>query len=297
MNGYRRGRSELKVGAYAVLALVVFGLLFGGLTSRGLIRSTTDLFIRLPAADGLLKGDAVLFRGVPVGEVRGIDFGPRGGVLVRAKMRRSVPLTRAASATLAPVDMFGRQAIVLRAGDDPAADLVDGDTLAGDRPASLTGRVERLGSQAERFLGDSTLTLLHDALANVGGAGAGLSVAGQQAAELMAARSRDVEQVIAATDTLLRNLSTATDPAQVERLRGDLQYAASNLGRATARLDSASVMAIRVLGRLERGEGSLGRALNDPALYDRAIVAVAELERLLSDVRSNPGRYVTVRLF
>jgi phospholipid/cholesterol/gamma-HCH transport system substrate-binding protein len=62
-------------------------------------------------------------------------------------------------------------------------------------------------------------------------------------------------------------------------------------------MDSASVVAVRVLAKLDRGEGALGRALNDPELYDRAIVAVAQLERLITDVKDNPGRYVTVKLF
>jgi phospholipid/cholesterol/gamma-HCH transport system substrate-binding protein len=288
MSAYRRGRNELTVGVWAIIAVAVFVIMFGALTSRGLIRSTTDLFVRLPAADGLLKGDAVLFRGVPVGEVRAIAFGSRGDVVVRAKMHRSVPLTRSATATLAPVDMFGRQAIVLRAGAEPTVALEDGDTLAGVRPAPLAGRVATLGRQAERFLGDSTLTLLHDALVGIGGAGTGVSAVSDRAGEFLATQARDIEVVIAATDTLLRNLSAATAPEDVEAL---------NLNRAAARMDSASVVAVRVLAKLDRGEGALGRALNDPELYDRAIVAVAQLERLITDVKDNPGRYVTVKLF
>ncbi|NIP77749.1 MAG: MCE family protein [Gemmatimonadetes bacterium] len=297
MSSYRRGRSELVVGGYAVVAVAVFALLFGALTSRGLIRSTTDLYIRLPAADGLLKGDAVLFRGVPVGEVRAIEFADDGDVVVRAKLRRAVPLSRAATAALEPVDMFGRQSIVLRPATVPARELAEGDTLAGTGPRPLAGRVATLGRQVERFLGDSTLTLLHGALAGIDGAGAEVTAVSARAAEFMATQAGQVEGVIAATDTLVRNLSRATDPGEVVALRAELRTAAANLSDATARLDSASIVALRVLAKLDRGEGALGRAMNDPELYDRAIGAVAQLEWLISDIRERPGRYVTVSLF
>lgn len=297
MSAFRRARNEMAVGTWAIIAVVLFAAMFGGLTSRGLIRSTTDLFIRLPAANGLLKGDAVLFRGVPVGEVRAIEFGAGGDVIVRAKLHRTVPVSRAATAALSPVDMFGRQAIVIRAATHPGPPLADGDTLPGVRPAPLAGRMENLGRQVEQFLGDSTLTLLHDALAGIGGAGEGVSATSHLAREFLAGQARDIGRVLAATDTLLGNLGTVTDPAELEALSTDLRLAVSNLGRATARMDSASIMATRVLAKLDRGEGALGRALNDPELYDRAIVAVAQLERLLTDVKDNPGRYVTVRLF
>lgn len=297
MSTYRRGRSEVTVGLYALGSVMVFVLMFGTLTSRGLIRSTRDLYVRLPAANGLLKGDAVLLRGVPVGEVRGIEFGAGGDVVVRAKLHRPVPLTRSATAALDPVDMFGRQAIELRAGPGDSTPLADGDTLFGEPPVGMVDRVDALGRQLERVIGDSTLALVHGALAGVDVAGRGLSAASEDVAVFLAEQSRRMGDVTVATNAVLRNLAAATDPAEVDALRGDLRTAATDLGRAAARMDSASAAAVRMLTGIERGEGSLGRALRDPALYERAVATLDQLERLIADVRTNPGRYVTVKVF
>ena len=52
---------------------------------------------------------------------------------------------------------------------------------------------------------------------------------------------------------------------------------------AGEKLDTLSTRADRLLARLEAGEGSVGAALKDPAVYD-------ELKTLLTDVRKNPWK-------
>lgn len=298
MGAYRRGRDEVKVGLFALAAVVVFVLMFGALTSRGMIRHTADLYVLLPSAEGLLKGDAVLYRGVPVGEVRAIDFLDDRGVLIRALLRRAVPLSVDAGAALEPVDMFGRQAIVLReARHDGGLQLASGDTLVGERSSRLSDRVEAMGARVERLISDTTLLLLQDALAGVGRAGRGIEGIGAEARGFLDSQERALEEVTTATARVARNLGAATDSAELMALRAELRAAVVSLARASARMDSASVSAASVFAKLDRGEGSLGLLLNDAGLYTRASEAVVGVEELVADVRRNPGRYITLKVF
>jgi phospholipid/cholesterol/gamma-HCH transport system substrate-binding protein len=295
---YRRGRDELTVGLFVLAAVVVFVILFGSLTSRGLIRNASDLYVVMTSAEGLLKGDAVLYRGVPVGEVRSIDFSEEHGVLVRARLRRPVPLSNSASAALTPVDMFGRQAIVLREGRFPGSTpLASGDTLTGQQPRPLTERVSDVGDQVERFLGDPTLTRLHSALDGVGEAAGGLAGLGDEATSLLAAQRRSLDDIGSATAAVARNLAAATDSVELVLLRAELFLAVRNLAQATARMDSASASAASVFAKLDRGEGSLGRLVNDAQLYEQAAGAVGALEQLAVDIRRDPRRYISLRVF
>ena len=296
MTAYRRGRNELVVGALALASIAVFLVMFGALTSRGVIRWSSDLYVLLPSAEGLLRGDAVLFRGVPVGEVREIGFAD-GQVLVRARMHREVPITDAAEAALTPVDMFGRQSIVLQEAGATGAPIADGDTLAGREPRRLTDRIEGVGHQLERLLGDSTLALVRGALAGIGAAGAGVSATGDELSGLLSDQRGSLLEVTRAMETLTGNLASATDSVELERLRSGLGAALESVTRATARLDTASLAALRLLDRLDRGEGSVGLALRDPALYHSTAAAIRELELLIRDVRSDPGRFVSLSLF
>lgn len=298
MATYRRGRDELTVGLFVLAAVVVFVILFGSLTSRGFIRSASDLYVVMTSADGLLKGDAVLYRGVPVGEVRSIDFSGEHGVLVRARLRREVPLTNTASAALTPVDMFGRQAIVLREGRFPgAAALASGDTLVGQQPRPLTDRFSEVGDQVERFLGDTTLTRLHSALDGIGHAADGLAGLGDEATSLLAAQRRSLDDIGSATAAVARNLAVATDSVELVLLRAELYAAVRSLAQATARMDSASASAASVFAKLDRGEGSLGRLVNDARLYEQTTGAVSALEQLAVDIRRDPRRYISLKVF
>ena len=51
-----------------------------------------------------------------------------------------------------------------------------------------------------------------------------------------------------------------------------------------------------ILGRIERGEGTLGRLSVDETLYNTLNDAATSLEELLDDIKENPGRYITIRI-
>ena len=52
-----------------------------------------------------------------------------------------------------------------------------------------------------------------------------------------------------------------------------------------------------LMARIEGGEGTLARLLDDPALYDSLTVASGNLAALLADLKEYPARYVHFSLF
>ena len=49
--------------------------------------------------------------------------------------------------------------------------------------------------------------------------------------------------------------------------------------------------------KLNSKDSSLGLLLNDKSLYQNADNAVASLDSLLTDIKKNPKRYVTIKVF
>lgn len=293
----RDDRSLAVVGAFVIAAAVAFLLLFIVTTNRSLAQRRAELWIALPTADGLRKGDALLLRGVQVGEVRRIEFGPANeDVIVRAVLVRPVPLTRNASARLVAADVFGRQSVVLVEGAGGPA-LQPGDTLRGTPPVSLTGRIEGMAGRLERMVGDTTVDSVHALLAAAAAAVAALERTALATEHAIHARQPALDVALTASAGVAANLRAASDSVALVALRERAHGSLVGLDRTAARLDSASVALLHVMARLEAGQGSLGMIASDPALYQRAVDTLASLESLITDVRANPKRYINVSVF
>ena len=53
----------------------------------------------------------------------------------------------------------------------------------------------------------------------------------------------------------------------------------------------------RVVGRLDRGEGSLGKAMTDSTLYDDLRETLKNTNQLVKDIQKNPKRYLKLSVF
>jgi phospholipid/cholesterol/gamma-HCH transport system substrate-binding protein len=83
------------------------------------------------------------------------------------------------------------------------------------------------------------------------------------------------------------------------------------LARAVARADSAMAMLTNtgdhlntaaeslrlVLERIERGEGTLGRLVQDDALYLSLTSAAESVTAFLADLQENPSKYINLSIF
>ncbi|HUF70309.1 MAG TPA: MlaD family protein [Longimicrobiales bacterium] len=297
-----RGRSAVRVGFFTLLGAAAFATLFVYSTNRVIGAERAHLYIRFDAADGLQRGDAVLHRGVNVGEVKSIDFGS-GGVVVHVRLSRAVPFSSNARAEMVAADIFGRQSIVLR-GDRGGPPLANRDTLHGRPPVSLTTRFDNIGERIGDLLSKQTVADLRDVLTGAGNAANGAGEAAHDVAslartaqDLLAGQERALASMTDEAGALLRNLRESTHPDSLGLLRRRLADSGTNLASATATMDTAATSLMRILEGFESGDGSLSRLLHDPALHEHTITVLASLDRLINDVRENPKRYVTIRVF
>ena len=83
-----------------------------------------------------------------------------------------------------------------------------------------------------------------------------------------------------------------------------LEEVATRMDEVLAGLDRSSQSLESILGRIDRGEGSLGKLTTDDALYDNVSSAAANLDEaaveiraLLEDVRTKPKKYIKLSLF
>jgi phospholipid/cholesterol/gamma-HCH transport system substrate-binding protein len=91
----------------------------------------------------------------------------------------------------------------------------------------------------------------------------------------------------AGLDTLLATNGDSLS-VTVERLN----MALASLDSTLAGVDEATSGLSLLLAKLNSNEGTMGRLINDPALYNRTDSLLISLNELLVDFRANPGRYL-----
>jgi phospholipid/cholesterol/gamma-HCH transport system substrate-binding protein len=286
-----RARSEVAVGLFVWVAgaLVLWGYFW--LTGEPLGHRGYEVAVRLPDAGGLQRGDRVRLRGVEVGTVRAVRLGS-GAVEASVRLDRGVRVPRDSRAALRAEGVFGERYLELVPGRGPEP-LREGDALTAAAWPSVSERIERVGTQAESLLAQVRAAVDPRTIEDVRSSARSLS-------ELLGALAAASASVRDATAGLER----AFDAPRLDRTAAALEASATELTAAAAELRAAMASLASVLGKVDRGEGLLGRMVNDPALYDALWVAVEDVRAatrdasaLLRDIRERPGRYVRVSLF
>jgi phospholipid/cholesterol/gamma-HCH transport system substrate-binding protein len=98
----------------------------------------------------------------------------------------------------------------------------------------------------------------------------------------------ELQTIVSNSQTAARELVTAA--THLREITERLDRTETNLSRAVARADS-------VFAKANGREGSVGLLINDPALYQQSDTLVRELRALVADLRKNPRRYISLRLF
>jgi len=94
---------------------------------------------------------------------------------------------------------------------------------------------------------------------------------------------------------LLTDLGRAA--ADLRQTTGTLNAMATRLAGSQGRLDAFLVSGDSVLMKINRGQGTIGRLVNDSSLYVGSDSLVTSLRALVQDIRANPKRFFGFKLF
>ncbi len=290
-------RTEILVGAllfFAFIALTM-GILWISGAQPGTPRF--KLFAKAPEAGALGEGTRITLLGVDVGSVKTVELRPDGVVLeLEITHRGTLPIDTQAKEQTA--GFLGMAALALLPGESTVA-LNEGDTIyaAGGGPGlqdlvgDLGGEASEVLAQIRKLLNDSTVA---NAQAGIGSFAGGM----EELETLLARESQSIEKLIQGLSSTSARLAEVTSGPELERTLAHLDSLTARLAEASTDLDQTSQSLASVLGKIDRGEGSLGRMVNDSSLYvsltatlQNIEAASEEIALLTRDVRERPEHY------
>lgn len=290
-------RAEIQVGMLVLASLVALAVGLVWITGVDLGGERLRFHVLAPEAAQVSGGSRVYLHGVDVGSVNRVLL-TENGALLDLEVQGEVSIPADSRALIKPSGFLGSQMVELVPGGAPER-LAPGDTIAGGTGADLQTVATRLGSQAEtvlqrtaRILSDTTVTSLRSGADDLAGTMSELHALVEGERQSLEALIRDLRRTS-------RGLAAATDSARLERTAARLDTLTARLGRTSGELSEASESLSSILAKADRGEGTLGKLVNDDRLYERVAAAAENLQAaseeitlLTQDLRQNPEKYL-----
>lgn len=295
--GFNRKINEVQVGVLTVAALTV--LVVGMMWFKNVDLSDEQLRYQVDFArvEGLRVGDRVQIRGIRMGEVESLTLLPTA-VRVQIKMSEKSSLREDAIVILGEKGIVGE--IVLEIDPGLGTPVEEGFIFQGRTAGTIAAMTDAAGSAlAEMLVLTAKVTELVEEVKEQGKVVETLA----QAHETLGKVDNMIERNQADIEESLANLVVATEGLRVFVESGKVGNAFDSVDHALAGADSLMInlntAANRlnlVMDKVENGDGSLARMLNDPLLYDRADSTMVSVKRLVDAMRRNPKRYFKVNV-
>jgi phospholipid/cholesterol/gamma-HCH transport system substrate-binding protein len=287
----KRERNLATLGTLTAVAVVIFVFGMYWLLGTPLLRGGMDVAIVLENGGGLKRSDRVQLQGVEVGNVAEVRLNPAGGVYVRLRLQDGLSLPTDTRAAVRG-DVFGAHTVDLIPGQSLVR-LSPGDTIRGAATpelsqiaGDLSARVEAVLVSADALLSPGAVSDLH----------ATASVLPGGAQELRAA----FEELRFATAALRRTAERAETADTGERINNtvtEFERSARAITAAAGRMEQSLGSFASVLDKIDSGNGTLGRLVNDTTMYYELSHTLREMRALATDVRERPTRYINLRIF
>ena len=297
----RDRRTSLWVGLFALAALVAFaGAVLSLTAERGFWKPRYRLVAYFESVQGLVQGAPVRLAGKDVGSVESVSFSPLGSskppIRVEISVDASVQdrIRSDSQATVGTIGLLGDRYVELTLGSEAGEVLADGaelrsatpldpsdvmakGTLALDGVAQLANNLNQVVLDFGKQMGVSRMADAARAFADVATQvreGKGLL----HSLIYEPSQGRGLESLDRSLVMLENALSKV---AQGDGVLHSLIYEPAPKGEFLTQTAQAGEHLNSILGKIDRGEGTLGMLVSDPTLYDDLKQLVGGAQRSL----------------
>lgn len=308
---------KLAVTAIAAVIILIWGINF--LKAKALFDRNSVYYGIYERVDGLKVSSSVIYRGYSVGQVNSIRFfGNRfDKILVEFSIGKNLEIPANSTAAIQSTDLMGSKAINILPGD-AIAFAQNGDTLKTHIELGLMEQVNEqlapLKGKAENILAsmDSVLTVLEsifndETKGNITGSLASINVtlknvehASGGLDNLITGESARISDILANINSITANLKQNNN--QISRSLDNFtvisdSLRAVNIVHTVRGLNKVLCQVDSVVGKINRGKGTLGEVVNDDDLYYNLTAVSENLNKLLIEFKANPKKFVNLSIF
>ncbi|MGW9685985.1 MlaD family protein [Flagellimonas sp. 2504JD1-5] len=296
---------EVKTGIIVLTGILAFIFGLSYLKSSSLFENHKTLHAVYDHVGGIQSGTQVTINGVVVGNVTGIKIkNDKFQSVVTLSIDDKYNFSINSRAEIYDTGIIGGKGVQIIPVFDSAPMVKSGDTLQSSTKPGITAlvqekltplqlKVEGAVSHADSLLinvndvlDDRTRVELRQSIAGLNALIGSFRSSADKLNTLLESNKGQLDRSLKNVDKITSNFSQLSD-----------SLANSGLATTVADFQKTVTRLNNVLGKIEQGEGSLGKLANDEKLYENLTEASKQLDLLLQDFRLNPKRYVNVSVF
>jgi phospholipid/cholesterol/gamma-HCH transport system substrate-binding protein len=293
-------RAATQVGFAGLLALVMLFVGIAWLKEYRVGKKKTFYVARFEEVGNLAEGDPVSVRGVRKGAVTKVILEDQA-VRVEFEVDKGVTLHPDAQLRVANIGFMGEKFLALEPGSAPGrfdhSKPIPGRFQSGV-PEVISGAGDLLVETTEL---SSRLNLMLDAIdpATVERASRNFEKATAGLSQTLDQNRSDLREAIVdfkAAAKEFRQIASSNSSGVSSSIK-DFGEASRKLGTLSDQLSSTAVALDRVVTRLDKGEGALGKAIADSTLYVELKETLRNTNQLVKDIQKNPKKYINLSVF
>jgi len=296
---------EIKTAILVIASLLLFIWGYSFLKGRELFSTYQTFYAEYDSVEGLAKSAPVTLNGLVIGKVIIITINQNTGkLMVEMQVKTDFPISRSSVATIYEPGFIGGKQIAIEPNFKDKNLAQDGQLLMSNVRLGLT---ESLGNKLgpiqvklEKIMtnADVLITGINNVLDKKTQEDLKVSLAElSQTMVQFRKASESVNGMLDDNKTQIKGVVTNFSKISSDFAKISDSINKANLGKTVRELNATIAKVNGIMKDLDSGKGTMGKLLNDDALYSNLEKTSKELELLLQDVRLYPTRYVNISLF
>ncbi len=301
--------TEIKIGIIFVLCLFVFIWGINFLKGQNIFSKNNHYRVIYHDIKGLTESSPVMVNGFQVGQVEKIKLLPNkdNNLMLNLAVSKKFKIPHESIAEIISSDIMGSKAIELVLSDSNKYHQ-NGDTLKSaiepDLKDQISTEIAPLKARTENILSsmDSLMAQVFDknSREDISQSFSNLEKTTQSLSKMVEEERKRLKKIFANLESISTNLEKSNK--QIANTVNNISsvtdsIAQSNLKSTINNTNNAIGQLNGILEKINSGEGSMGMLVNNDTLYQNLESSTKNLDKLLEDMRLNPGRYVHFSVF
>ncbi|WP_445159344.1 MlaD family protein [Mesohalobacter salilacus] len=295
---------ELRVGLMAIvaIALLIFGYNF--LKGKNLLEDSRTFYAVYDQVEGLSPSSGVTINGLQIGSVTNIKIRKDAKLVVTMNIKNNFPFSKTSIAEIYGGDLIGGKSIAIVPDFKNQTQAISGDTLQGEIEAGLLELVNNqlapLQTKVESVV--SSVDTLVRSVNYVLDIGTRESIKKSindfnKTVKHLNSTAENVDFVLTENlEGIQKTIRNAADTSEKLKQFSDT-LSKVELGKMVNNINTTIASINNITQKINEGDGSLGKLMNDDKLYVNLEKASKQLEELLQDIKLNPKRYMHFSVF